>query len=732
MRPMIYDLRCRARLLLAALVPSVLLFASPVLAQWANIGTGIDYRSLTITMGDGKPNNLFLTRMAVANTNCIINSMIASNRVAGARERPSAMAARYQDAINNWGQAWGQRNNVIVAVNGSFEVTASATIAGGDICDGWYAHRFDDFSGEMGLVWKYDRSYFMGVCPHYQASGQTVTIGGNTQTFAGINIPRANNLIIYTPQYNNNTLTSGSGVEVLVALTTPLLTPSSTVTGTIEQVRVNQGATPIPFDHIVLSGAGSAATFLQTYAQVGQPAQISQNISMYTGPNSSNLCYTADSHNIVKAYGLAQGNYYFLMNGVVQPTSNSGMIIRNPRTFVAYNSTYIFFVVCDGRSTQSVGMTSDEMGAFCLTYLLATDGVNMDGGGSSVMVVNGAIKNTPSDGVERAVVNGLMMVNVLPEVLSTAFSPGQTVGTTGPASLRLGPGTDYYAFASIPSGTRGTVVSNTVSGMYAKGSYWWKCNFGGTNGWVAENSLGGAAFITQQPSNQTVVAGGTATFTVAASGASPLSYEWQKNRVNLSDGGHYSGCTNATLTVAGADPSDVASYSCVVANVVGSAVSSNAVLSIITLGSWGDNTWGQSGGQPWMTNLIAIAAGGSHNLALRPDGTVLAWGNDDGGQTNVPGTLTNASAIAAGGYHSLAIRPNGTVLAWGNNNYGQTNVPASLTNVIGISAGTWHSLALRADGSVASWGGNTFGQCNVPAGLSNVVAVAAGAIIVWP
>ena len=37
--------------------------------------------------------------------------------------------------------------------------------------------------------------------------------------------------------------------------------------------------------------------------------------------------------------------------------------------------------------------------------------VNMDGGGSSVMVVNGAIKNSPSDGIERAVVNGLMMVN---------------------------------------------------------------------------------------------------------------------------------------------------------------------------------------------------------------------------------------------------------------------------------------------------------------------------------
>ena len=124
----------KARPLLSIL--PVFLLASNALAQWTNVGTGIDYRAFTITMGDGQPNNLFVTRMAVANTNCIINSMIASNRVAGARQRPSAMAARCDDALDYWGQAWGQRNDVIVAINGSFENSSTATIAGGDIYDG--------------------------------------------------------------------------------------------------------------------------------------------------------------------------------------------------------------------------------------------------------------------------------------------------------------------------------------------------------------------------------------------------------------------------------------------------------------------------------------------------------------------------------------------------------------------------------------------------------------------
>src|SRR5512137_2168052 len=131
----------KTRLPILLSVPAVFLVASTASAQWTSVGTGIDYQKFTITMADGKRNNLYVTRMAVANPNCIINSMIASNRVAGARQRPSAMAARYEDALNYWGQAWGQRNDVIVAINGSFEdATAPAgVIAGGDIYDGWYA-----------------------------------------------------------------------------------------------------------------------------------------------------------------------------------------------------------------------------------------------------------------------------------------------------------------------------------------------------------------------------------------------------------------------------------------------------------------------------------------------------------------------------------------------------------------------------------------------------------------
>ena len=64
------------------------------------------------------------------------------------------------------------------------------------------------------------------------------------------------------------------------------------------------------------------------------------------------------------------------------------------------------------------------------------------------------------------------------------------------------------------------------------------------------------------------------------------------------------------------------------------------------------------------------------------------------GQTTVPGGLSNVVAIAAGGYHSLALKSDGTVVGWGDNGYGQTTVPAGLSNVAAIAAGGYHSLAL--------------------------------------
>ncbi len=95
--------------------------------------------------------------------------------------------------------------------------------------------------------------------------------------------------------------------------------------------------------------------------------------------------------------------------------------------------------------------------------------------------------------------------------------------------------------------------------------------------------------ITRQPASRTVAPGESATFTLAAFGTEPLYYQWQKNQLNLSDGGHYAGCATPTLTITGADTNDAAVYRCVVTNASGSVTSNPAAL-VVGKNSFGSVT----------------------------------------------------------------------------------------------------------------------------------------------
>ena len=178
--------------------------------------------------------------------------------------------------------------------------------------------------------------------------------------------------------------------------------------------------------------------------------------------------------------------------------------------------------------------------------------------------------------------------------------------------------------------------------------------------------------------------------------------------------------------LAAARSEDSGSYSLVASNAYGSVTGTVAQISVSPVLAWGDNSAGQTAVPMGTTDVVALAAGGDHSLALRASNAIAAWGDNSSGQSNVPQPGGNVVAVADGDAHSLALRSDGTVIAWGDNTYGQTNVPASATNVVAIAAGGFHSLALRLDGTVVAWGSDSGGQRTVPASATNVVAIAAG------
>ena len=103
---------------------------------------------------------------------------------------------------------------------------------------------------------------------------------------------------------------------------------------------------------------------------------------------------------------------------------------------------------------------------------------------------------------------------------------------------------------------------------------------------AAALTIATATTITQQPANRTVASGGTTTFTIAATGQAPLTYQWQKNSVNLVNGGHYSGVAAlSTLTVSSADNTDVGNYGCRVTGGCGILPSNAATLTISGTGT---------------------------------------------------------------------------------------------------------------------------------------------------
>ena len=296
-----------------------------------------------------------------------------------------------------------------------------------------------------------------------------------------------------------------------------------------------------------------------------------------------------------------------------------------------------------------------------------------------------------------------------------------TVTVTGGPTVKTD-GNGYYIATLIPATASGTVHSTTASktGLPSQTIANATVLAGDIVRYDFTLNASNPPVIISQPQSVGVLAGQPASFSVAVTGTSPLSYQWRLGGVPLP------GQTGTTLAIPAASVSAAGAYSVLVTNVFGQALSTDALLVVMPATVWGDNTFGQYNTPLLASNAIAIAAGAWHTLALRADGAVVAWGADFAGQCAVPPALTNALAIAAGAYHSLAIQADGSVTAWGDNDYGQSTVPTNLHSVIAISAGTWHSLALRTNGSVAAWGDNTLGQCTVPPGLSNIVGIAAG------
>jgi len=193
-------------------------------------------------------------------------------------------------------------------------------------------------------------------------------------------------------------LSKAPNVHVTLAPTTAKIPLDGTVTAKVIAVGSGSTSVPVPLGQWVLQANGTAGDQVK-------------GLTVGTDVTVSIKCTGFDWSKTPNAVG---GGPTLLSNGANKITAkqegfpDSFSVTRHPRTAVGRTkSGDIWWVVVDGRSKHSVGASLEEL-AEIMRRLDCVDAINLDGGGSSAMVLGGTAVNHPSSNIQRAVANGVV------------------------------------------------------------------------------------------------------------------------------------------------------------------------------------------------------------------------------------------------------------------------------------------------------------------------------------
>ncbi len=413
-------------------------------------------------------------------------------------------------------------------------------------------------------------------------------------------------------------------------------------------------------------------------------------------------------------------------------------------------------------------------GAIGATYTLNAATLGDSGAQFSVIVGNGA-DNVTSSAATLTVNPAIVPPSITTQPQSVTVTAGQTatftVVATGTAPLAYQwrrNGVDIAGATSASYTTPATTVTDSgavFTVRVSNASPTPAVSNGATLTVNAQPPTPTAPAITTQPQNVSVAAGQTATFSVAATGTAPLSYQWRRNGTDIA------GATSASYTTPATTLADNgAQFSVVVSNSVNSVTSTAATLTvsaamapaprIMAAGAlsnsyvmarsaggsawaWGGNAVGKVGDGtlvaratpfqwPGVSNAASLAPGNTHGFVHRADGSALGAGQNVNGELGtgtrtmaIPPSITTPTAVtvlsgirmlAASQTYTAAVRSDGTVWHWGQLpgatiSLSAVQIPA-LTDVRSICVNgstVSYGLALRGDGTVWFWGQDVSG-----------------------
>jgi len=353
-------------------------------------------------------------------------------------------------------------------------------------------------------------------------------------------------------------------------------------------------------------------------------------------------------------------------------------------------------------STAAFSVTAT--GSAPLSYQWQFNGTNLSGMTNTVLNITNA--QAANAGPYTVVVSN-PEGSVTSDVAALTVETPPTVPPSGqPQSTNIVQGGTLYLSVSAAGSPplyyqwayNGVNISGATSSTYTK--YVVQGADAGDYSVVVNNSFGSATSsnailtvdvpltITQQPTNESVMQGSNATFTVTATGTLPLSYQWWLNGTNL-----LASKTNTWLTITNAQTTNEGDYTVVITNIVGSVTSLIATLTVdVPVGATPLDNLAVCPGSP--ATFYTMASG-------TPPYTYTWYFNSSplSGETNSSLTINNAGSWNVGTYSVVVTGPYGSPVTNSATLAMNTPVSATALNNSTNVAGTTATFSTTASGT---------------------------------
>ncbi len=247
---------------------------------------------------------------------------------------------------------------------------------------------------EFGLIDAGDKTEV--IFGHLKFSGE-IAVGSAKHPIQGLNRPLSpDDLVIFTPKFHHTTLTNPVGIEVVVRH------------NRVVSVGDLKGSSEIPSDGYVISAVGQSREWVKTHVRKNLKITFSWQIDPIESEGKPDW---------MRAYSMLGGGPQLIKGGQIAITDKQEKMAagfatdRHPRTAIAkLESGKLLLVTVDGRQPG----ISTGMSLYMLTDLLlefgAVEAINLDGGGSTTMVVHNKIVNRPSDQTGERPVSDAILV----------------------------------------------------------------------------------------------------------------------------------------------------------------------------------------------------------------------------------------------------------------------------------------------------------------------------------